>query len=434
MQALTLLMIVAVTTIEFLTKGDRWGNWALLPGGSQFTIEILSAAAGLYVVVAGTRARFEFVRGAYWILFGLMLAGMTAGVLANSVEAGPIFAGIRTYLRAIPWFFIPIVYAFSNKQLEVQLTFLLMIGILQIPLAVQQAMRTMSRGFGYTGDFTSGSLLLSPWLSLFVICGICIAAGLYARNRLSNWQFVVIFVLLLFPATINETKATLLLLPLGVGTTFMVASRSRLRTALISFTVISVFVAVFVPIYDYMISTREYAVPIGEMLSSPERLEKYMMSGKEVGVRGEVGRLDIMKVAVKLATVDPIHFAFGYGIGNVSESALGAGFTGRHAAIYSPFSATSFGRLLLELGVGGLCIMLAILWLIFADALKVARKHEGLRGGLAAGWAGATVAIVVAIPYTDLITPASLSYLFWYFSGVVAADRMRDAHMATRPC
>ena len=64
MNIIVLSMIVAVTTFEYLTQID------LLPRAAKFTPEILSAIVALLVLVYGARNRFQFVRPAYWLVFG----------------------------------------------------------------------------------------------------------------------------------------------------------------------------------------------------------------------------------------------------------------------------------------------------------------------------------------------------------------------------
>ena len=62
---------------------------------------------------------------------------------------------------------------------------------------------------------------------------------------------------------------------------------------------------------------------------------------------------------------------------------------------------------------------------IFLDSLAVARQDPGIIGALALGWTGVTAVIVIAFPYKTIITFSAMSYLYWYFSGIVAASRMR---------
>ncbi len=429
MQALILMMFVVVTTFEYLAKGDAFGRFAVLPGPAAYVAEMLSGLALGYVVLAGVRTRFQFVRPAYWIVFGMLVITIALGAVVNEVAAGPVFAGIRTYLRAIPWFFVPAVFALTNRQLRTQLGALAVIALIQLPLAIEQTLKTTSRGFGFTGDFTSGTLTLSPTLTIFLVSGACILAALVARRFLSFGQFIVLFLLLLFPTTINETKVTLVILPVGCVVALLAAAKpgQRLKYALVASSLVAIFAGIFFPIYDHLIQQREYGMPIGEMLTDPARLERYLWQKTDVGTRGEVGRVDAVVVPLRIVTVDPVHAGFGYGIGNASDSALGPGFTGRHALIFGSFTATSFGRIVIELGLFGMALVACLLALILRDSLVVARRQRDLFGALAAGWAGVTVVFAAVIPYTQVIAMPSLSFLFWYLSGLVAAARMRNA-------
>jgi hypothetical protein len=69
-------------------------------------------------------------------------------------------------------------------------------------------------------------------------------------------------------------------------------------------------------------------------------------------------------------------------------------------------------------------------WLIFRDSVTVARADDTLTGWIAIGWTGVTALMVVATPYKAMHVYESLSYLFWYFSGLIAARRMRLAFAA----
>lgn len=428
MQKLTLFMLIVATTFEFFTRGDDWGRWAILPGGFQYSPELLSMIAAIIVVVAGTRNRFQYVRAEYWVVFGALVVTIIAGALVNSVGAGPIFGGARNYLRAIPWFFIPAVIAFTDDQIKTQLKLLLAIALLQVPLAIQQRLATAAQQGSFTGDKTSGTLLISSIMSIFLIGAICVAAALFVRGRLKAWQFILLFVLLLLPTTVNETKGTLILLPVGLLVAFFVASRQRrrLRLVLLASALVSGFAAIYFPIYDYYNLEKQYAKPLGEMLTDSEWLRNYLWKTEDIGAEGQVGRIDSIVVPFKRMMHDPTRLAFGFGIGNVSDSSLGPGFVGAQFGTYGAYLVTAIGRILLELGMLGVALVLALMWLIYKDCQVVCRQGDDERSTLAAGWAGVTVLIAIALFYKDMIGQASLSYLFWYFSGVIAATRMRN--------
>ena len=160
------------------------------------------------VVAVGARLRFRDVPPAYWVMFGCVVVVMTAGAVASGSSAGETFTGLRLYFRAIPFFFVPLVFRFSESQVRSQLMTLLAIALAQIPISVEQRLKTTaaSQGINISGDYTYGTFMISAFLSIFLICAICIVTAYFMKGRLRKWQFVVLVLLLFGPATINETK------------------------------------------------------------------------------------------------------------------------------------------------------------------------------------------------------------------------------------
>jgi len=440
MQQLVLLMIVVVTTAEYLAQGDKWGRFAILPGPVGYLPELLGGVALVCVIALGVQSRFRFVRSAYWILFGLLAFAVAAGVIANGVDSGPIFAGLRSYLRAIPWFFVPAVFTFSDKQVRTQLRLLLAICVLQIPLAIEQRIYTAGTYYGFeavTGDWTVGTLLDSGMLSIFLVSAACIVTALTTRQILTKKQGLPLFLLLLIPTMINETKATLVLLPLGVLVTFLCASRpgARLKALGLALGLFAVFVALFVPTYNKLNEKREYGVGISEFFFDSDKARDYLLTNADVGAVGWVGRGDAILVPARDTLADPVRAAFGLGMGNASRSALGQRFSGRFNPLYERFLITGFARIVLELGFLGFGLLMSVYWLIFNDSRAVARIGDGNKASLAAAWAGIVLVMILALFYCKVEGSSALSCLFWYFSGLIAAERMRLAllHGSSQP-
>lgn len=434
MQAFTLFMIVVVTSFEFFSEGDKWGRWVILPGWAPYLAEITGAVAAVVVVLLGMRTRFQFVRAAYWIVFGILVFNIAAGIAINGVDSGPVFAGIRNYLRAIPWFLLPAVFAFNNEKLGAQLRLIGAIAVVQLPFSIQQTTTALGEG-KVTGDWTAGTLVLSPTLTIFLISCLSVLVAYFVRNRISAWKFALLFVLLLAPVTINETKVTVFLLPIGVLTAALIAGRpeNRLRYAAFGLGIVLLAGAIFVPIYNKMIEEREYAVSLSEFFTNPERVGRYLSTTDDIGVRTKsAGRIDSLTVPLRRLSREPAQLVFGLGIGNASDSALGRGFVGRHFGSYGPFTVTTFGRLVLEIGLLGTCCIFVLMWLVFRDSYVLARSRSDAAGAFAAGWAGVTAVITACVLYTDLVPLTALAFLFWYFSGFVAAERMRSLMPAQR--
>src|SRR5262245_11361241 len=110
MQRFILFVLVYASVVDYLTAPNpATGRGGWLPGSMAYLMELSGVVALLVVITLGTRDRFANVRGLYWVLFGALLASVVCGAIANSVNTGPIFAGTRNYLRAIPFFFLPAV-------------------------------------------------------------------------------------------------------------------------------------------------------------------------------------------------------------------------------------------------------------------------------------------------------------------------------------
>jgi hypothetical protein len=211
--------------------------------------------------------------------------------------------------------------------------------------------------------------------------------------------------------------------------TYIVAARrgQRLKQMFVAVWLLAIFGAVFVPVYDYFQHQGEHPRPIGEFVTQEGRLKNYLWHDEGLGTRENPGRGDSIAVPLEYLGREPSTLAFGLGLGNASRSAFGEGFSGRYAELFLPFLSTAFARIVLEIGVLGFGLLLCLLWSIFVDARYVAGHATGVKGSLAAAWAGVTLIMTVSLFYKEITTQACLSYPFWYFSGLIAAERMRLA-------
>ena len=212
----------------------------------------MSGVLLLPLTIEGLNGGFRRVPAKYWALLVAAVAVLAGGVVANGVESGPIVNGARFFLRALPLFAIPFVYAFSAAQLRSQMWVVGAIALVQVPLAVAQRLITTASGH-WSGDVVFGTLMISGILTVFLISAICVAAAFAVRGRLGWLGFTLFSLTLLVAISVNETKVTVLLLPLGLLVAFGVASPRgrRLRNVTMATALLGVMAAVFVPVYDY---------------------------------------------------------------------------------------------------------------------------------------------------------------------------------------
>jgi hypothetical protein len=422
MHYLILAIIVAVTF------GDQLVTDHILPRPFSFLPDALSALAAVYAVALGARQRFQYVRAPYWLAFGAIAAVIICGAFANRVAPGPLFAGIRYYMRALPLFFLPAVYEFKDWQIRHQLRLLLLVGLVQLPLAWHQRKEVIDTG-RFSGDSVVGTLVDSSVLSIYLICVVCVLTGLLLRQRLSKVMYFMLFFYLLAATAINETKGTLILLPFALLTAALVGSPAtkRLRVFLLTIGLFAIFLVAFAPIYDYMQRKNPYFTSIEDFFTNEKKVDQYLNTHSKVGAHHLAGRIDSIVVPLEQLSRDPVQLAFGLGIGNASHSSLGPQFIGEYFPLYEGFLVSSLSIFILEIGVFGAALVFVLYWLIFRDSLAVARADDGIMGCVAIGWAGITVLMAIATPYIVAHIYPCLSYLFWYLSGLIAAARMRIA-------
>lgn len=427
MQAFILVMFCVAMLNDYLIQ------LLDLPPIARFVPELMSAVLIVYVFIAGTRDRFRLVAPKYWLIFGAMAVVIVCGIINNSPGAGPVISGMRFNFRGAPLFFLAAVLPMSEKQIMRQLKLLLGLSFLQFPVAFYQRWLVYDAE-KFSGDTVTGTVMDSGILSMLLIGGVLILTGLLLRRRITALRYTVLFLILLIPTTINETKVTVVFLPMGLFVALLVgaAPGNRLRYAGMALTLLVGFGAIFVPVYNMLEERNHYKVDIVDFFTKPEELDKYLAgTGKRdtvgLGTQKGVHRGDAIIFPLRYLSKDPSQLAFGLGLGNVSPSSLGRNFQGAYYSLFQRIMVISFAYFILELGLCGVLLIGVLFWMVFADSLVVARNDDGLIGAVAAGWTGVVSMVVLAAFYTDFHYFTSVTFLYWYISGIICARRMSMA-------
>jgi hypothetical protein len=227
---------------------------------------------------------------------------------------------------------------------------------------------------------------------------------------------------LFLPTTINETKATLLLLPVAlVVPALLMPHKARLLRKLAPIFGVGILAGTaFVLVYDSMIKEREFAGPLSGYLEG-DTLRYYLYTGAANTDQPYVGRFDSIEIALDHTSRDPLKLAFGYGAGNVSESFLPE-FAGTYSDYYVRFGVgqTQVTQFLWEVGIVGLLAYLFLLYLVTRDSLTLARSSDSA-APLGQLWTVAVIIMSFGLIYKSVFSMNDFGYLFWYFSGVVAS-------------
>jgi hypothetical protein len=425
MRFIMYLVIVAAMLAAYVSSPDVH----LLPASVKYLPDALSVLILVYVFSAGVSQQFRYVNSKYWLIFGALAIAVACGPLVNGEAVGPIVNGVRYYLRAIPLFFLPAVVQFKQRDLKNYLKLILGLSLLQLPMNVYQRWSSLAKGW-YTGDVVIGTLMDSGFCTLFLICVMCVLGAFMLRGRVSKFYFGICFVLMLIAISINETKVTIIMLPLALLMTFIVAAPPgrRLVGTAQAIAALIVAAAIFVPLYDSLNlrsdGTKFYS--ISDFLGNSEALEKYMDHDAAIGSGKEAGRGDAMRAPFRALSSDPIKMTFGLGLGNVSKSGLGEQYSGRYMLLYWMFALElSITTFLFEIGLLGTLLVLFLHFMLLKDALYVAKHDQSMIGTLALGYMGVWLTVTIGLFYATLHTSDALSFLFFFFSGLIAAQRQR---------
>jgi hypothetical protein len=408
-------MMLAVLGVEYLVRerGLLHPYVVLLP-------EALSAVAMLIVlarIIAGAPIRADW---RYLSFMLLLVFTMILGFVVQDVSTGAMVAGIRAHLKFLPFFLLPLVYRFEARELKVQMMVLMGLLVVQTPLALYQRFFEFANRMD-TGDPVKGTATASSSLSMLMICGIAVLVALYLRRKIRLAPALVLMGILFLPTTINETKATLLLLPVALLVPAMLMPRGshRFRRLLPILAAGGLGGFVFVGVYDALIQYRTYSRPFSAYFEG-DQLTRYLYTSNLDEEVNYIGRFDSIEIALEQNGDDPLRLAFGLGAGNVSTSFLPQ-FDGKYAAYFSRYGVdmTQVTNLLWQVGLFGLSLYLALYYFLLHDSRFLARQ-EGPDAILGQIWFTVMLVMTFALLYKSIFSMNEIGYLFWYLSGVIA--------------
>ena len=381
----------------------------------------LLAGVALLVVIARVLAGKRLLLDARYILFlVLLLFTIAMGAVAQAVPSGAVVSGLRDYVRFLPFFLLPAIYPFTGRQIKAQLVVLGVILAVQVPLAVYQRFFAFADRM-HTGDVVTGTMTDSGTLSIMMVVGVAGLTVLYLKRRLSLMLLLGATAFLLVPTMLNETKATLVMLPVAMlAPLFLMRGAERPFRRL--FPLIAVFAvagAVSINVYNAMLQSHRDPEASLQQFWLEGGVQRYMYKGSVEG-DSRVGRVDSLQLALRGITERPLRAAFGLGVGNVSTAML-PGFEGEYAHYYDRYkiSFTQLTMLLWNMGFMGLVAFGIFYFATFRDALFLAR-WSGPPSILGQIWAPITLIAVMCLLYKPILTSNEIIYPFMFYAGVLA--------------
>jgi len=391
--------------------------------------DILSLTAAALIVVKIATSKEIFMHWKYLAVIALLVFSAIAGIVLNDVAAGTVVTGLRTHFKYLPFFLVPAVYKFSDEEIKGQLKFLLVLALLQLPIVLYQ--RFVQYAGVNSGDPISGTLVISSILSLFLVSTIAILLAFHLKRRVGFTAFAIMLLVLFIPTTLNETKGTLIFLPLAmiIPTLLFLREKHNLSASGPILALAGVLVVGFVAAYNLHLGRSESGVELKSFIAEGS-YKDYLYKDAE-GRSGEtIGKVDSYVLAYKTLSSDWTKLMFGLGIGNITQQ-FSKTLTGAYADRYAHMdpNRTALAFLLWEMGIFGVAFLLILCFLVFDDARRL-RSADSAAGALGLGWVAISVVFVISLAYKNVLTFNVIGYLFWYLSGQVAASQFRRAWAA----
>lgn len=399
-------------------------------GPTHFILALLPETASgflLILLLFAIGRRNAMALSPKYIIVGVILVlHISLGGILNAISPGAFVGGIRVYFAFLPLFILPAVYEFSERETRSFLKFVLAFALLQVPVSVYQ--RIFVYPITPTGDVVRGMFPSGAIMSTFLIAVIAILMAMYLRGHLSRPKLFGLCCLLPIPMLINETKASVVLLPvalIGVAIFFrQSAARWRVITKTLGLCV--AFVVIFGVAYDHYFAKPGERMALLKYFS--EDALRDLQKDELQGNPRTVGRLDSIENAYDFLDEDFTKLAFGLGIGNVTNPDTISVIEGEYSDQYEDYGAatTTYSFLLWEIGSIGVFITLLIVALLLMDA-KRAAVGESFASSLALGWCGVLIMFPLAFLYKDLVHCNVVVALTMYVSGLMACSSYRTS-------
>lgn len=419
------LLFTSLFTVELLAVPRSLSAVNVVGRIIAWTPDVLALVAMVLVMSIAAQRRelaLPYRYGLFLIVYLLITLGWA---VVSGIPSGVMLAGIRSYLKYLPFFLLPFVYHFGEAQMRRQLLVLLGLSMLQMPVAVFQRFVTFAGT--RTGDVITGTLggNASGILSVYLACAIAVVTAFYVKGRIGARTLVPIVVVLSIPMMLNETKISVLLLPAAIIGPLMLGRRdgsAGAKKALVLALVGGVVMAGFLAAYQ---SLQERSVV--EFFTNENKVQQYLAPGKNPQFEQVTNRFDSINVALQQLSHDG-NLLLGVGIGNASLS-FSDKLTGEYYRKYENLAPgmVYLSKVLWELGVTGVLVYGALFAMMVYDGMRMQRRQD-LIGALALGWIVVSVFIAASFAYFKAFEVNLFGCLYWYFTGYLASELYRQQH------
>lgn len=405
--------------------------WLVGVAGAPIELRFIEDALSICLCLAlayyalTRRGCFTWPRGSAW-LGALGLAMIVSALISESSNLTMILS-IRSVWKFVPLFFAPSVFAWSKSQLRLIVWTVVVLVVIQTPVALVQFVRISTN----QGDAVGGTLGVgaSGVLTTLVIGVVVLLIGICIYVPRLRVPSLVLIGLLCIPPALNETKAFFIAAPLIWGVT--VLPKLYRRTA------VAVVVIVFTSACVLLVA-QAYSSRWGGGASISTVLEQSApLQWQATPVQGSLSRVYSVYYAFGLfgENAGAIPFGFGSGSLHVSEATGDEGFLITDGIL---LKSPTFGvKFIVEYGIFASAILFGLLISVFRSGRLIEKNVDDafLRAvGLCSQ--GLVITMIIMSFYTTTFTSPAMAASFWTTAGVTTASlrwlSLRDSAQTSR--
>lgn len=411
----------------------------LMPDIARWGVEALAFALFPVILVRLAINKKIYVKPRFLILIFITLLSSAISFVYNQSSASALIIGLKHHFKFLPFFLLPLVYDFSEKEIK-KILFLLC-GLLALQSPVSLIQRFIWHSDVYTGDGVTGTISSSGSLSVILVSAISISYSFFVAKRIKFKSFAILSMLFLIPTIINETKITFFLIPYSLAiSTFLYDDENvqhKVKKITIFFLSTVIFLSVFMYTYEFLYGRSDSGTL--SILSFIEREKKnkgYIYLGNEraaesIEAGDRIGRMDAIIFSFKNIAKDPGKLFFGISIGNTLAPSIGLLIYHRDENVdrYWP-SSTTISFILWELGMIGLSIHCIFLVLVFKDAFSM-KDENTFMGALCLAWCSIIAIMFLALFYQNVFNSNPVHVTYWFLTGIVLSKTYK--HRSSAP-
>jgi hypothetical protein len=401
----------------------------VLPNSAKWGLELFSIwMIPVILIHIAIKKRFS-ARPVYPYLFLVIFLLVIVSALINHSNASTIILGIRHHFKYLPFFLLPLVYDFSEKEIRKILLLLCGFCLVQLPVTILQRFFLYSQEI--SGDHVAGTVGGSGVVSIILVSAISILYALFLKKHISRLWLMILSACIFFPTTINETKVTFFILPLGLMLSTLLFGDKNILLKLkkiAGYCIVTIlFAGIFVFVYNNMYAEKEGHGKFFDQLAWETENRGYLYLGEEraeerIEAGIQIGRGDTIVLALKNISKDIGHLFFGVGIGNALDTKIGFLKTPQKKILkYFP-DMTAITNIIWEMGLMGIIVEMTFFLFIFQDAMAM-RRQDDIIGAFCLGWCSVVVIMALTMFYLNIFYTDPLNITFWLLSGIVVSKR-----------